>query len=166
MWQIRKRRAERDAEWCLGLFLAAALPRGAPHSESVGAVLFAQGQGLMFVISSNNKGLIDAANPRFEYSFHRFPGATTATETTTQLNLLQAISVNAHASAQKQTAAQTFVDFLARPKQNELFARATGGLTQYEFVKGQLPDYMSSFAKLFAERSLPSRPTRTSRFSR
>jgi hypothetical protein len=38
-----RRRAERDAEWCLGVFLAAALHPGAPGSSSVGAMLFAQG---------------------------------------------------------------------------------------------------------------------------
>ena len=127
-------------------------------SGATQAVLFAQGQGLMFYIGSNTKGLIDAANPRFEYSFHRFPGATTATETTTIISLLQAISVNAHASAREQAAAQTFVDFLARPQQNELFAKATGGLTQYQFLKGELPDELASFAKLFAEKKYVVNP--------
>ena len=61
------------------------------------------------------------------------------------------MSVNAHASARNQAAAQTFIDFLARPKQNELFARATGGLTEYEFLKGKVPAFMPGFAKILAE---------------
>ena len=39
------------------------------------------------------------------------------------------MSVNAHSSAENQAAAQTFVDFIARPQQNALFTKATGGLT-------------------------------------
>ncbi len=61
------------------------------------------------------------------------------------------MSVNAHSSAQDQAAAQTFVDFIARPKQNALYAQLTGGLTQYEFLKGQIPDFMSDFAPVFSE---------------
>ena len=49
------------------------------------------------------------------------------------------LSVNAHSSAQNQAAAQTFVDFIARPKQNALWGQVGGGLTQYEFLKGQIP---------------------------
>lgn len=37
------RQAERDAEWCVALFLAAALRPGTPASQSIGAMLFAQG---------------------------------------------------------------------------------------------------------------------------
>ena len=87
-------------------------------SGAAQAVLFAQGQGLMFPIASNNEGLIAAASPNFDYSFHRLPSGTTATETTTLLSLQQSVSVNAHASAGNQAAAQTFVDFIARPQQN------------------------------------------------
>ncbi len=42
-WPFGKQQAERDAEWCLGLFLAAALRPGTPGSDSLGAMLFAQG---------------------------------------------------------------------------------------------------------------------------
>ncbi len=48
------------------------------------------------------------------------------------MHLSGSVSVNAHASAQAQAAAQTFVDFLARPEQNALYAKISGGLTQYE----------------------------------
>jgi raffinose/stachyose/melibiose transport system substrate-binding protein len=60
--------------------------------------------------------------------------------------------VNAHASAQQQAAARAFIDFVARPKQTALYARTVGGLTQYQFLHGQIPGFMSEHAAAFAER--------------
>jgi raffinose/stachyose/melibiose transport system substrate-binding protein len=59
------------------------------------------------------------------------------------------VGVNAHSNAQSQAAAHTFIDFLARPKQNALFSQILGGLTQYEFLKSQIPPFMSDFASVF-----------------
>jgi raffinose/stachyose/melibiose transport system substrate-binding protein len=120
-------------------------------SGNTAAALFAQGRGLMLALTSINKGAIDAASPQFNYSFHRFPGGTSPTETTTYLSLAPEVSVNAHSSAGNQRAAQTFVDFIARPKQNALYTQVTGGLSQYEFLKGKIPDFMSSLRRVFAE---------------
>ncbi len=121
-------------------------------SGNAGAVLFAQGQGLMRDMTSNQWGLIVDAKPAFSYSFHRMPTGTRATDTTTSISLLQGVSVNAHASAEKRAAAQTFVDFIARPKQNALFTKASGGLTQSQFRTGQVPAYMSSMRTVFSNR--------------
>ena len=119
----------------------------AVSSGAAAAVLFAQGQGLMSPSASSTRAL---SPPRARSSATPSTASragASPTETTTFVNLLQALSVNAHASARNQAAAQTFIDFLARPKQNELFARATGGLTEYELLKGQIPDFMSSLQK-------------------
>ena len=121
-------------------------------SGNTAAALFAQGRGLMLAMTSLNKGAIDIASPHFSYSFHRFPGGTTPTQTTTYLQLAPEVSVNAHSSAGNQRAAQTFVDFIARPAQNALYTQITGGLTQYEFLKGQIPDFMPSLGRVFAAR--------------
>jgi raffinose/stachyose/melibiose transport system substrate-binding protein len=115
------------------------------------AVRFAQGQALMFATTTSQKGLIDAGNPQFTYSSHPFPGATAPNQTTTFLNLNFSLSVNAHSSAQSQAAAETFVGFLARPKQTALYAQIGGGLTQYEFLKQEIPAFMSDFAPVFNE---------------
>jgi raffinose/stachyose/melibiose transport system substrate-binding protein len=120
--------------------------------------LFAQGRGLMIVTVSGHKGDIDAAGPQFSYTFHQFPEATAPGQTTTFLALNPAVSVNAHSSAQNQAAAQTFVDFIARPAQNALFARISGGLTQYEFLKGQIPAFMSDFATVFKDNEYAVQP--------
>ena len=116
------------------------------------AALFAQGRGLMYSNSANNEGNVAVAGPQFTYSFHRFPAGSSATETTTLITLLQGLSINAHSSARKQAAAQTFVDFVARPKQNALFTRATGGLSQDQLRKSDLPGFMSSMQTVFAKK--------------
>jgi raffinose/stachyose/melibiose transport system substrate-binding protein len=114
--------------------------------------LFAQGQGLMVVTVGAQKGSIDAGSPQFSYTFHPFPAATAPGQTDTFLHLGPAVAVNAHSSAQNQAAAQTFVDFLALPVEDDLYARMTGGLTQDEFLKGQLPAFMSDFATILKDR--------------
>jgi raffinose/stachyose/melibiose transport system substrate-binding protein len=113
--------------------------------------MFAQGQALMMASSAVVKGMIDAANPQFRYSHHPFPGGTAAGQTRTMLIVGDAIGVNAHASAQDQAAAQTFVDFIARPKQSALYAQTTGGITQYEFSHNQIPSDLSDYATAFAQ---------------
>jgi raffinose/stachyose/melibiose transport system substrate-binding protein len=105
---------------------------------------FAQGQGLIYPGRSDFKGAIDANAPQFSYSFHAFPAGASTTQTNTIVDFGFALSVNAHASAPNQAAAQEFVDFLARPKQDALFAHLLGSITQYEFLKNQLPGFMSS----------------------
>ena len=103
----------------------------------------------MYPNTSSQKGIIDASEPQFTYSFHPFPGGTAANKTASFLNLNFSTSVNAHSSIQNQAAAQTFVDFLARPKQTALYAQIEGGLTPYELLKGQIPSFMSTLASDF-----------------
>jgi raffinose/stachyose/melibiose transport system substrate-binding protein len=109
---------------------------------------FAQGQGLMSPVTSNLKAILDAANPQFSYSFYPFPGGTSASQVRTFILPNKSLSINAHASPQAQAAAQTFIDFIARPDQDALFARMTGALTPFEFLKGQAPPFMSPSAPM------------------
>jgi raffinose/stachyose/melibiose transport system substrate-binding protein len=121
-------------------------PGATGTSKADGQAQFAQGQGLMFSGVSSNKAGIDAARPAFGYSFHPFPGETDAGQTETFVNLSQGLGVNARSSPAEQAAAQTFIDFVARPKQNALYAQIRGGLTQYELLKGQVTSFMSAMA--------------------
>ena len=131
-------------------------------SVSMSAIsAFAQGQGLMLTNTSSQKGAVDFDGPQFSYSFHPFPGGSSAGQTTTELNLNFAPSVNAHASAANQAAAQTFIDFLARPKQTALYAGIEGGVTQYQFLKDQVPAFMSSLAPVFKNRRYVVLPEQT-----
>jgi raffinose/stachyose/melibiose transport system substrate-binding protein len=122
---------------------------------------FAQGQGLMFSTDSNQKAAIDGANPQFTYSFGPFPGGASPTQTRTTVHLNGSLSVNAHASAQNQVAAQAFIDFVARPKENALVAQTLGGLTQYEFLKQQIPSFMSAMAPVFKQHAYVVDPTQS-----
>jgi raffinose/stachyose/melibiose transport system substrate-binding protein len=122
---------------------------------------FAQGQGLTKPALTSVKGVIDAGSPSFGYSHHPFPAGTSANQTATLLNLSDSLGVNAHSSAQAQAAAQAFVDFLARPKQDALFVQTEGGLTQYQFLKNQIPSYMSDFAAVFARHAYVVNPIET-----
>ena len=110
---------------------------------------FAQGQGLMAPAPVTAKGVIGAAGASFAYSFHQFPGGTTPIVTTTYVGTSNAVGVNSHSDPAHQAAAQMFIDFIARPKQDALFAQLTGGLTQYQFLHDQLPPYMATLGPAF-----------------
>jgi raffinose/stachyose/melibiose transport system substrate-binding protein len=129
-----------------------------PGASGSSDPLFAQGQALMTEGVSSHKGVIDLAAPRFSYTFHPFPATTAPGQPLAFLELTPAVGVNAHSSAQNQAAAQTFIDFIARPKQDALYARLTGGLTQYEFSKGQIPAFMSDFATIFKDHGYVVQP--------
>jgi raffinose/stachyose/melibiose transport system substrate-binding protein len=136
-------------------------PGAAGTSATVADALFAQGQGLMLSSNTSAKGIIDAASPQFSYTARPFPAGPGAERWANFLHLGLSVSVNAHASAQEQAAAQTFVDFIARPKQNALYAQAVGGLTQYEFKNGQFPAFMASLAPAFQQREYVDDPTQS-----
>ena len=112
----------------------------------------------MFAIASNSEGVIAAANPKFSYSFHRLPSGASPTETTTIISLLQSVSVNAHASARNQAAAQTFVDFLARPKQNAALRPGHRRPDRVPVPEGADPRLHVELAKLFAEQKYVINP--------
>ena len=122
---------------------------------------FALGRGLIDPSVSSNKGLIDAGRPAFSFSHHPFPGGSSPGQTTTFINIQAGFSVNAHSSSENQAAAQTFLDFLARPRQNELFVRINGGLTQYQFKHGQLPAFMSAYTSVFGKHQYVVNPQQT-----
>ena len=106
---------------------------------------FAQGQALMEPAISSHAGTIDEAGTRLEYSFYPFPGGTKPGQTETAVYVSAGLGINAHSSAASQAAARTFIDFVARPKQDALYAELTGGLTQYELLEDQLPAFMAPF---------------------
>ena len=122
---------------------------------------FAQGQGLMMPTPSNGKGLIDAGNPGFSFSFSPFPGGTAPGQTRSFLNLGGGLGVNAHSSPASQAAAQAFVDFAARPAQDALYAQVGGGVTQYEFLKQELPAFMSPMASIVQDHDYVVAPAST-----
>ena len=111
---------------------------------------FAQGQGLMTPALSSNKGDIDSLSPQFAFSQHPIPNGSAPSNTIGMLRMGSGPAVNAHSPARNQAAAQAFVNFIARPAQDALEAKLSGGISEYQFVKGQLPANMSSFVPLLA----------------
>jgi raffinose/stachyose/melibiose transport system substrate-binding protein len=111
---------------------------------------FAQGQALMYFNASSHKATIDAGDPQFTYSEHPFPAASSPGRSVTLTGSTLELAVNARVSMQNQAAAQQFVDFVARPKPDALFARLLGNATQYQFLHAQLPANLASFAPALA----------------
>jgi raffinose/stachyose/melibiose transport system substrate-binding protein len=128
---------------------------------ALGTGPFAQGQGLMYGAISSFEGAIAADRPQFAFTFHPFPGGTKPDETTTFLNLSPDISVNAHSTPQNQAAAGEFIDFLGRPKQAALFEQLSGGLTEYELLKGEIPSDMVGFAPIVDDHEYVINPAET-----
>jgi raffinose/stachyose/melibiose transport system substrate-binding protein len=104
---------------------------------------FVLGQALMLAETSSLKAGIDAAKPQFSYSFYPFPGGTSASQIRTWVGPVYSLSINAHASPQAQAAAQTFINFIAQPEQDHLYAKTKGALTPGELLKGQVPAFMA-----------------------
>lgn len=133
----------------------------AATSTPSAAAQFAQGQALMYTALSQTKGQIDAGAPQFAYSFDPFPDGTNPAGTKSAFTPVATIGVNARSSASAQHAAQMFVDFIARPKQDALFAQTAGGLTQDQFLHRQVPPYMSDFSSVFKQDRYLLTPTQT-----
>jgi raffinose/stachyose/melibiose transport system substrate-binding protein len=123
---------------------------GAAGTSSVTAE-FAQGQALIDEGPSSAKGSIDALEPQFSYSFHPLPATSASALQYAAIHLGTSLSVNSRSSAANQAAARTFIDFVARPAQNELYAKVVGGLTQNQFLKQQLPSFMPSFGTILRD---------------
>jgi raffinose/stachyose/melibiose transport system substrate-binding protein len=131
-------------------------------TSPAGDVMFGQGRALMYVCLTSHKNVIDA-NLQIKYSQQPFPAprGVAPDKTYVLLNLSLGLAVNAHSSPERQVAAQTFIDFLAQPKQNETFARITGGVSHQQFAKQQLPGYLSTFRARFKNHKYGVNPIET-----
>ena len=137
-------------------------PGPAGTTGPAGDAIFAQGQTLTYAMVSSHKGLIDTSKPQFSYTQSPFPTAKNdAKQTVAMLHFPNSLSVNAHASAQGQAAAQTFVDFLARPDQDALFARIGGGLSEAQLRQARFPAWLSNFVPLYKQGRYAINPIET-----
>ena len=119
---------------------------------------FAAGQGLMFAGSSSTLGAIEQPGAQFSISFAPLAAGSSPSHATTFVGYGSGLAVNAHSSPQNQAAAQAFIDFIARPAQNALFAKITGEISQYELLKGELPSFMSPMTRVFASGEYTAAP--------
>jgi raffinose/stachyose/melibiose transport system substrate-binding protein len=110
------------------------------------AMHFVQGQALMAAETSGQKAGLDSLQPQFPDDFHLFPAGDSLAETEVMIGSFNTFSVNSHSSPAGQAAAQTFINFIARPKQDALYAQIKGNLTPNELLKAEPPRFMSSLA--------------------
>jgi len=126
-----------------------------------GDALFAQGQTVTYAMNTSHKGAIDASDPQFAYSQSPFPTANDPSKTVVELHFPTGFSVNAHSSAQNRLAAQAFIDFIARPDQDGLFAHIAGGLSESQLRSGQFPAFLSGFLPLYRDGRYQINPIET-----
>jgi raffinose/stachyose/melibiose transport system substrate-binding protein len=138
-------------------------PGPAGVTSPSGDTMFGQGRALMYVCLTSHRGPIEATDPQIAYSQHPFPApvGTAPNKTMVLLNLGMGFAVNAHVSPPHQQAAETFIDFIARPKQDALYAQVGGGITPYQFKKANLPAYLSSFSARFKNHKYAVNPIET-----
>jgi raffinose/stachyose/melibiose transport system substrate-binding protein len=111
---------------------------------------FSQGQGLMIAGVSGLYASLKLANPSFAWSMHPWPASNDTKGKTAFVNLEYALAVSAKSVHPKE--AQEFVDFIARPKQDELFSKILGWFTQNQFAKGDVPGWMSSIRPVLTQK--------------
>jgi raffinose/stachyose/melibiose transport system substrate-binding protein len=123
-------------------------PGAAGLTPTAATAEFSHGQALMYVAPTGFRSAIEAADPALSFSQWPFPGGQDPARTVALLNMSPSFGVNAHSSPANQAAAEEFIDFLAQPKQDALYVKLSGGLSQNQLLKGQVPNYLSSFAPL------------------
>jgi raffinose/stachyose/melibiose transport system substrate-binding protein len=120
---------------------------------------FAQGEGLMLLFTSGAQATLDAADPQFPHHFRLFPAGDSPAKNEVMIVVNAALSVNSHSSPAQQAAAQTFINFVARPAQDALYAQVKTDLTPEEFLNDQLPPFMSSLAAPLAAHDYVLQPS-------
>lgn len=117
-----------------------------PQSTNVqaGQALFASGKAAMMITSLTNVGLLRSLNPNVNIGAFPLPVPTAANiKVVYQTSAL--LSINSKTAHPKE--ARTFVDFVAgRVKQTTLWNKIAGTLAPYDFVRGNLPDYLSGLS--------------------
>lgn len=106
---------------------------------------FAAGQELSFGVSSGNAGGITADNPNLQYVMYPFPSGTSSKTKEAEVNPDFSLSINAKST--NRAAALTFINFLARPGQDALYAKLLGVVTQVSYKENVLPPILAGFKK-------------------
>jgi raffinose/stachyose/melibiose transport system substrate-binding protein len=102
----------------------------------------AKGDAAMSVLATVQTGALQAVVPTFQPGWFSFP-FDSAKDTRVVVNASGNLSVNAATKNPQQ--ARTFINFLGRPKQASLFAKITGGVSDYDVKKCVLPATLKEF---------------------
>jgi raffinose/stachyose/melibiose transport system substrate-binding protein len=119
-----------------------------PEATSLpqGIAMVATGASASNIGTTGIAALIYQVNPTANIQFAPLPAPDDPKNTTVSYVL----SPNLVASARtaEPSAAKTFINFIARPKQSELYAKVQGGLAPYDLAKGMLPPALQPLAAL------------------
>jgi raffinose/stachyose/melibiose transport system substrate-binding protein len=105
----------------------------------------AKGDAAMSVLATVQTGALQAVDPNFTPGWFPFP-YDAAKDTRVVVNASGNLSVNASTKYPQQ--AKTFINFLGRPKQAALFAKITGGVSDYDVRKCVLAPVLKEFLPL------------------
>ncbi len=109
--------------------------------------LISSGQALMMPSAILEIPAIAAINPSLNMKLFAYPGDTAA-DTQAEVNTsLTTISISSTTGHPKE--ARMFVDFVSRPKQSAVFAKAIGSISGPEITAGTVPQTLSDMAPLF-----------------
>jgi raffinose/stachyose/melibiose transport system substrate-binding protein len=117
---------------------------------------FANGQGLMLSANSPFVTTISLLNPSLNFSLVPFPNGNTAAQDRTMVYGGSAFAVNAKSA--NTASALDFINFAARPNQNQFWANQQGEMTQYDIKKDIVPTVLSAFATQVKKGRLISAP--------
>jgi raffinose/stachyose/melibiose transport system substrate-binding protein len=108
--------------------------------------LVANGTAVMSVMSAPELPNVTAVNPSIKLRMMNLPPDNGSKPTVTAATTYM-ISANAATSHPQE--AKTYIDFVAREKQNSLFARVSYGMAPLDVKKGALPDWASPLKPIF-----------------
>jgi len=107
---------------------------------------FASGKTAMIAVPSPAAAFIAAANPKFALKGFPLPGKTAA-QTLVPAGSSTTFAVNAEAS--NKAAAIAFINWLAEPGPQAIYAKAQSTVTSADASKGNLPAFMEALAPSF-----------------
>ncbi len=107
--------------------------------------LVATGQAAMMFASATQSAPIKAINPNVNLGLFAFPGddpKDTVVAVGNGVSTVVGSKTTSHPAEVK-----TFINFIARPKQNSLYAKVVGSIGEYDLLKGKLPDLVKEMSK-------------------
>jgi raffinose/stachyose/melibiose transport system substrate-binding protein len=105
--------------------------------------LFANGQAAMMAVNSATISSFADLNPKLNFGMFAFPASVAKN---TRIPIAQSLSIAANKATKNPDAAKTFINFVARVKQNDLYAKVANALPMLD-GRGKKPTVAFSFMK-------------------
>jgi raffinose/stachyose/melibiose transport system substrate-binding protein len=119
-------------------------PSPAATSRPAMYAMFANGQSLMMPAASSEVTVIKQINANANVGMFAFPADEARyTQPSVGTSLLELV---ASKRTEHPKEVKTFIDFVGRPKQNAVFAKAQAAVSGNDIVTGNVPDYLREMA--------------------